>query len=305
MRIYLAGKNGLVGSAIRDYYNGKKVELLATASNEVDLRNRCQINDYLSKARPDVMILSAARHGGVSSYMGSPLDYYKDNLLISINSITAAADNGVETLINIGASCVYAEALKGPLTEDMIFNGPVQKATEPYGLAKAAGMKLCEYYNTNMGLRYISILPPNLYGDGKGYIPDMSSVLPAMMDRFHRAKEIGADTVTIWGSGLARREFLQVRDFVRAVDILINSDFSEPYINVGATRMYTINQLAELMKEVCGFCGEIIHDLSKPEGAQREKLDFSKMMALGWKPELDLREGLERRYNEIYRNCVR
>ena len=300
MKIYLAGKNGLVGSAICKYYKDKNIELLATTSAELDLRSHGQISDYLRATRPDVMILSAAKHGGVESYMKSPLDYYKDNLLISVNSINAAAENGVEKLINIGASCVYAEGLKGPLTEDMLFAGAVQKATEPYGMAKAAGMKLCEYYNSCRGLKYISVLPPNLYGDGAGYTPDMSSVLPAMMERFHNAVVSGMDSVTIWGSGTARREFLYVHDLVKAIDILINSDFSEPYVNVGATEMYTVNQLAELMKEITGYSGEIIHDLSKPEGAQREKLDCTKISSLGWKPEIDLRRGLLRRYNTIY-----
>ena len=282
MKIYLAGKNGLLGSSIRTYYKDKDVDLRTT--------------------QPDVMILSAAKHGGVASYMNSPLEYYRDNLLISLNSINAAAENGVERLINIGASCVYAEGLKGPLTENMLFAGPVQKPTESYGMAKAVGMKLCEYYNSCMGLKYTSVLPPNLYGDGEGYTPDLSSVLPAMMDRFHNTVVNGTDTVTIWGSGRVRREFLHVQDLVKAIDVLIDTDFSEPYVNIGASEMCTINQLAELMKEVTGYRGEIIHDLSKPEGAQREQLDCTKISSLGWKPKIDLRQGLLQRYNKIYKN---
>lgn len=302
MKIYLAGKNGLLGSAIRGYYKEKGVELVATASDEVDLRDYGQISGYLREAGPDVMILSAAKHGGVASYMSSPLEYYRDNLLIAVNAINAAAENGVKRLINIGASCVYAEGLKGPLTEDMIFSGPVQKATEPYGMAKAAGMKLCEYYNSQMGLKYTSVLPPNLYGDGIGYSPDLSSVLPSMMERFHRAARDGANSVTIWGSGLARREFLHAHDLARAIDVLIESGFDEPYINVGPAEMCTINQLAELMKEVTGFSGTIEHDMTKPEGAQREKLDCAKIRSLGWKPEIDLRRGLLQCYNTLYKS---
>lgn len=301
MKIYLAGRNGLVGSEIRRYYQDKDVELLTTSSAEVDLRDFRQINEFLSHAQPDVMILSAAKHGGVASYINSPLEYYRDNLLISVNAINAAAENGIGRLINIGASCVYSEDLKGPLTEDMIFSGPVQKATEPYGMAKAAGMKLCEYYNSCEGLRFTSVLPPNLYGDGEGYTPDLSSVLPAMMERFHNAAENGADAVTVWGSGKARREFLHVHDFVRAIDILITSGFPEPYVNVGPSEMCTISQLAELMKEVSGFRGKVVHDLTKPEGAQREKLDCTRIRALGWIPEINLSEGLYRRYRKIYK----
>lgn len=301
MKIYLAGKNGLVGSAICKYYEEKGIELMTTSSADVDLRDHSQISGYLHRTKPDVMILSAAKHGGVASYMESPLEYYRDNLLISANAVTAAAENGVERLINIGASCVYAEGFKGPLTEDMLFVGNVQKATEPYGMAKAAGMKLCEYYNSCMGLRYTSVLLPNLYGDGLGYKPDMSSVLPSMMERFHNAVSNSAKTVTIWGTGQARREFLHVSDLAIAIDALINSDFSEPYINIGAEEMNTINQLAELMKDISGYRGEIAHDLSKPEGAQREKLDCTKINGLGWKPKITLREGLTQRYLNLYR----
>lgn len=303
MKIYLAGKNGLVGSAFLKYFQKRDgAELLATTSAEVDLRDHRQVSDYLQATQPDVMILSAARHGGVASYASSPLEYYKNNLLIFANAISAAAESGVKRLINLGASCVYAEGLKGPLREDMLFTGPVQKATEPYGMAKAAGMKLCEYYNTDMGLCYTSVLLPNLYGDGVGYKADMSSVLPAMMERFYQATKSGAQTVSIWGSGSVRREFLHVRDLAAAIDTLIKSDFSEPYINIGSTEMYTINQLAEYMKEASGYCGEIVHDLSKPEGAQREKLDCSKISALGWAPKTDLHKGLLERYNTLYKS---
>ncbi len=300
MKIYLAGKNGLVGSALCNYFYDKNVELLTTTSSEVDLRDFRQIDDYLNHARPDVMILSAAKHGGIASYMSSPLEYYRDNLLISVNAINAAAKNGIGRLINIGASCVYSESLKGPLTEDKIYTGPVQKATEPYGLAKAAGMKLCEYYNISKGLRYTSILPCNLYGDGEGYSPNMSSVIPAMMERFHNAIVNAEESVTIWGSGKARREFLHVKDFARAVGVLVDSNFFEPYINVGDLEMYTVNQLADIIKKASGYQGKIKHDLSKPEGAQREKLDCTKVFALGWKPVINLQEGLFQRYRKGY-----
>ena len=303
MKIYLAGKNGLVGSAFLRYFqNRDDIVLSATTSAEVDLRDHKQVCDYLQATQPDVMILSAARHGGVASYASAPLEYYKNNLLIFANAISAAAESGVKRLINLGASCVYTDGLAGPLTEDMLFIGPVQKATEPYGMAKAAGMKLCEYYNTDMGLRYTSVLPPNLYGDGVGYKSDTSSVLPAMMERFYQATKNGTETVSIWGSGSTRREFLHVRDLAASIDVLIKSDFSEPYINIGSKEMCTINQLAEYMKEVSGFRGQIIHDLSKPEGAQREKLDCSKISALGWTPKIDLREGLFECYNTLYKS---
>lgn len=300
MKIYLAGKHGLVGSALCRYYQDKDVQFIATTSAQVDLRDRAQIEKYIRDNKPDTVILSAARHGGICSYQDAPLETYRDNLAISVNVLNAAAENGVTKLINIGASCVYSEGMKGPLTEDMLYAGPVQKATEPYGMAKAAGMKLCEYYNQCRGLQYISILPPNMYGDGNGYKPDMSSVLPSMMDRFHEAAIQGKDTVTIWGTGRARREFLHVNDLVRAIDILIKSSFSEPYINVCSPEMYTIDQLADMMKRVSGFTGQIVHDISKPEGAQREKLSCEKMNALGWKARIGLYEGLLGLYHNLY-----
>lgn len=300
MKIYLAGKRGLLGSALCSYYQDKSIEFIATSSAEVDLCDYRQVEQFIRKNEPDVMILSAARHGGIESYRDIPLETYRDNLTIGVNALNAAAENGIKQVIYIGASCVYPEGMKGPLTEDMLFTGPVQKATESYGMAKAAVMKLCEYYNTCRGLRYISVLPPNLYGDGKGYQPDMSSVLPGMMGRFHDATKQGKKTVTIWGTGNARREFLHVYDLVRAIDLLINSDFSEPYINVSGSEMYTINDVARIMARVCEYTGEIIHDLSKPEGAQREKLDPHKISALGWMPEIGLYEGLQGMYRNMY-----
>lgn len=300
MKIYLAGKRGLVGSAVCEFYQDKGIEFIATTSAQVDLQDYGQIECFLREHKPDVMILSAARHGGIESYRDMPLEIYRDNLAISINALNAAARAGIKQVINIGASCVYAETLKGPLTEDMLYAGPVQKATEPYAMAKAAGMKLCEYYNMCRGLRYISVLPPNLYGGGRGYQPDMSSVLPDMMDRFHNAAKLKKDSVVVWGTGNTRREFLHVHDFARALHTLIMSDFSKPYINIAGAEMYTINQVAAIMAEVCGFTGEILHDLSKPEGAQRQKLDCGKITALGWQAQIGLYEGLLGRYRNLY-----
>lgn len=300
MKIYLAGKNGLVGTSFIMYYGNKEVELCTTDSRELDLRNYEAVKAYLSRIKPDVLILSAAKHGGVQEYALHPLDYYKENLLISINTINAAAECGVKTLINIGASCIYAENLKGPLTEDMLFQGAVQKATEPYGFAKAAGMKLCEYYNTSMGLRYISVLPVNLYGNGLGYQIDLSTFIPSLMSRFYSAIFEKNQEVSIWGTGENKREFLHVNDFVRAIDILLNSDFSEPYLNIGSGTQYTINEMAYIIKQISGYSGMLIHDLSKPNGAQRSMLDCSKLHKLGWIPEINLRKGLQELYCNLY-----
>ncbi len=302
MKIYLAGRNGLLGTAFCRYYRKLGGDFLSTSSAEVDLRDKSQVDAFLRLHRPDVVILSAAKHGGIENYSRFPLEYYRDNLLISTNVINAAAENGVGTLINIGASCVYAENLPGPLREEQLYDGPVQKATEPYGLAKAAGMKLCEYYNRCGSLRYLSLLPVNLYGNGVGYKPDLSSVLPSMMRRFHEAVAEGKSSVSIWGSGNARREFLHAEDLVRAADLVINSHFSEPYINVGSSKMYTINQIAEISAKIAGFSGKITHDLSKPEGAQREMLDCSRLNALGWAPKVDLYDGLSELYRNLYAN---
>lgn len=301
MKIYLAGKNGLVGTSFSIYYGNKEVEFCTTESREVDLRNFEAIKSYLNRTKPDVLILSAAKHGGVQEYALHPLEYYKENLLISINTINAAAECGVKTLINIGASCIYAENLKGPLTEDMLFQGAVQKATEPYGFAKAAGMKLCEYYNTCIGLRYISVLPVNLYGNGLGYQTDLSTFIPSLMSRFYNAILEGKQEVDIWGTGENKREFLHVNDFVKAIDIILESDFTEPYLNIGSGTQFTINEIADIIRQISGYSGEIIHDLSKPNGAQRNMLDCSKLHELGWKPEINLRKGLQELYSNLYK----
>lgn len=300
MIIYLAGKNGLVGNALCEYYKHLNEQFIATSSAEVDLTNTQQTMDFIEKVKPDVIILSAAKHGGIKSYSENPLEYYRDNVAISTNVINAAAKNGVKTLINIGASCVYAEEIRGPLKEEHLFWGPVQKATEPYGLAKAVGMKLCEYYNTCRGLRYISLLPVNLYGDGIGYQVDTSTVIPAMMSRFHDAVMKNYNHVDLWGSGLVKREFLHVSDFVEAIHTIIKSTFHAPYINIGYGEMHTINDVAEIIREISGYSGEIVHDLSKPEGAQRERLDCSKIYSLGWQPKIKLREGLRNLYCNLY-----
>lgn len=301
MKIYLAGKRGLVGNALCKYYQHSNEQFLATSSVEVDLTNAQQTMDFIRSITPDVIILSAARHGGVKSYSDNPLEYYRDNVAISTNVINAAAESGVKTLINIGASCVYAEGIRGPLKEEFLYLGPVQKATEAYGLAKAVGMKLSEYYNTCRGLRYVSLIPVNLYGDGIGYQVDKSTVIPAMMGRFHDAVIQNSSKVDLWGSGMAKREFLHVSDFVEAIHKVISSTYSAPYINIGCGEMYTINDVAEIIARISGYSGEIVHDLSKPEGSQRERLDCSRINSLGWQPQIKLREGLQNLYNNLYR----
>ena len=302
MKIYLAGRNGLVGSAFCQYYSSLGEDFISTESSEVDLRDYNQVKLFLLQNKPDVVILSAAKHGGIESYRNHPLEYYRDNLLISLNVINGAAENGIKFLINIGASCVYADGLKGPLKENQLFLGAVQKPTEPYGFAKAAGMKLCEYYNLSNGWRYLSILPVNLYGNGIGYHLDTSTVIPAMMKRFHEAVINQKEDVSIWGTGKVKREFLHVTDLVRAVDMIIKSNYSEPYINVGYGKMFSINEIAYMLKQISGFDGTITHDLSKPDGAQRETLDCSNIISLGWQPKVDLFDGLK----ELYKNyCER
>lgn len=300
MKIYLAGKNGLVGTSICKYYGSKTVNFYTTDSKELDLRNFEAVKNYLNQIKPDILILSAAKHGGVQQYALHPLEYYKENLLISLNTINAAAECGVKTLINIGASCVYSEQLKGPLTEDMLYQGTVQKATESYGFAKATGMKLCEYYNICLGLRYISVLPANLYGSGVGYQIDLSTLIPSLMFRFNSAVLEKKHEVSIWGTGENKREFLHVSDFVRAINILIESDFSEPYLNIGSGTLYTINEIADMIKQISGYSGKLTHDLSKPSGAQRNILDCSKLHRLGWMPVTNLRKGLQELYCNLY-----
>lgn len=300
-KIYVAGERGLVGTNLVRWLKALSLDVISTNSDILDLRNRAATERFFHQARPDSVVLVAARHGGIGAYQEKPVEYLEDNIQIFSNVIHCCYQFNVKRLINLGASCVYEGVYGSCPKEEDYDKHMVQKPTEPYGIAKLYGMKLCEYYNREKGTEFISLLPTNIYGDGLGYRVDESSVLPAMLRRFHMAKAEGKNSVEIWGDGTSHREFLHVRDFVKAISMLLLAD-EMPYTmyNVGSGEAMTINELANTVAQVVGYTGNILNDLSKPGGADRGVLDCSRIRQSGWKPEVSLRQGV----SELYANLV-
>jgi GDP-L-fucose synthase len=297
-KICVAGGHGLVGTSLVKRLQSDGYKYCASADKQIDLRDYSSVKSYLRSENPDCVILVAAKHGGIGEYASRPVEYFNDNLLICSSVITATYDVGIRKLVNIGASCVYGSETSARYTEEEYDKQAVQNTTEPYGLAKLAGMKLCEYYNKQYHTEYVSLLPVNMYGDGNGYKLDFSSVLPAMLQRFHSAKVNGLDFVEIWGDGKNTREFLFVDDFIDAVELVINTNqLTNHMFNVGGMENITINELSKLIAEVVGFKGVIKNDLSKPSGSSRGRLDSSKIRLLGWTPKITLKEGIFRLYS--------
>ena len=300
-KICIAGGHGLVGTSLVKRLAQDGYEFVASADEHIDLRDYEVTNGFFEKVQPDCVILVAAKHGGIDEYESKPVEYFRNNLLICTNTITASFDAGIRKLINIGASCVYGSDPTCIYVEEDYDKQAVQKSTEPYGLAKLSGMKLCEYYNKEYGTDYISLLPVNMYGDGKGYKVDFSSVLPAMIQRFHNAKENDLPSVEIWGDGKNTREFLFVDDFIDAVEVIIETNSFESHLfNICGFENISIHKLAEVVADVIGYKGEIHNDLSKPSGASRGRINSSKIYKLGWKPKTSIRQGVE----QFYRNYV-
>lgn len=296
-KVCIAGGRGLVGTALVRRLKEDGYGCVATADEHIDLRDYEKTREFIKQAAPDCVILVAAKHGGIGEYGSKPVEYFRDNLLICTNTITAAFNAGIRKLINIGASCVYGSDPNSTYSEEDYDKQAVQKSTEPYGLAKLSGMKLCEYYNQEYGTDYISLLPVNMYGDGKGYKVDYSSVLPAMIQRFHNAKVNNLASVEIWGDGKNTREFLFVDDFIDAIETIIDTgSFENHMFNICGFENLSINELAAIVAEVVGYEGEISHDLSKPNGSSRGRIDSAKIYKLGWKPKTSMKQGIEQFY---------
>ena len=296
-RIYIAGHRGLVGSNLVDYFREKgHTNLLTADRSELDLENQAEVNRFFKDQKPEHVIVAAAKVGGIYANMTYRTEFMYSNLMIGANVIRAAADNGTEKLLFLGSSCIYPKMAPQPIKEESLLSSSLEKTNEAYALAKIACLKLCEYYFRDLGRRFISAMPTNLYGPGDNYHPENSHVIPGMMRRFHEAKMAGAESVAIWGTGQARREFLYVKDLVDALYRLMQ-DYERPEtINVGTGQDLTIMELAQTMKDVVGFEGEITLDPSKPDGTPRKVLDVSRMTELGWKPSYTLRDGLKASY---------
>ena len=311
-KYYIAGHRGMVGSAIvRQLLAAGETNMVTRTHAELDLTNQLAVRDFMRAERPDVVILAAAKVGGIHANNTFPADFIYENLMIECNVIHEAFAAGVQKLLQLGSSCIYPKAVPQPMCEDALLTGPLEPTNEPYAVAKIAGIKLCESYNRQHGVDYRSVMPTNLYGPGDNFHPENSHVIPALIRRFHEAVAQNATEITIWGSGTQMREFLHVDDmaaasvFVMEISREAYSTQTDPmlsHINVGTGVDCTIRDLAEAIATVTGFTGRLVFDHTKPDGAPRKLMDTSKLNAFGWSPKIGLREGIWSTYDWFVAN---
>jgi GDP-L-fucose synthase len=296
-RIYVAGHTGLVGSSVVRNLRAKGYQnLILKTHRELDLCDQAAVNDFFKKTPIDYIIHAGARVGGILYNQRFQAEFLYENIMIAANVIHAAYEHNVQKLLFLGSSCIYPKLSTQPIVEEALLTGPLEPTNEGYAMAKIAGLKLCEKYNVQYSRRFISVMPTNLYGEGDSFHPEHSHVIPGMMRRFHEAKINNAPQVVIWGSGKPMREFLYVDDLAEALFVLMQKYDAPGTINVGTGEDCTIRALAETMREVVGYRGEIVLDASKPDGTPRKVLNVDKMKALGWAPTYSLRAGLEKTY---------
>ncbi|MFI5451863.1 GDP-L-fucose synthase family protein [Pedobacter sp. UC225_61] len=298
-KIYIAGHRGMVGSAIyRKLQKEGFVNLITRTSDELDLRNQQAVTDFFKLEKPDYVYLAAAKVGGIIANNTYRADFLYENLAIQNNVIHQSYVNGVKKLMFLGSSCIYPKLAHQPLKEAYLLTGLLEETNEPYAIAKIAGIKMCDAYRAQYGCNFISVMPTNLYGYNDNYHPQNSHVLPALIRKFDEAKKTGATEVVIWGSGKPMREFLFADDLADACYFLMQT-YNEPnLINVGTGEDLTINELALLIKEVIGFKGGLTFDSTKPDGTPRKLMDVSKLHALGWKHQIELKDGLMLAYQD-------
>jgi GDP-L-fucose synthase len=296
-KIYVAGHRGLVGAAVaralalKGYGN-----LLVRTHRELDLTEQAAVREFFDRERPRAVIMAAARVGGIHANDTRPAEFIRDNLLMQDHVIDAAYRAGVEKFVFLGSSCIYPKFAPQPLKEDYLLTGALEPTNEWYAIAKIAGLKMCQAYRRQYGFNAISLMPTNLYGPGDNFDLQNSHVLPALIRRFHEAKERGDATLSIWGTGTPRREFLHVADLADAVVYLLETYDGEDIVNVGWGEDVTIRELAETVAAVAGFQGSLVFDTNKPDGTPRKLLDTTRLTALGWKPKIPLRAGIESTY---------
>jgi len=303
--IYVAGHGGLVGSAImRRLQSEGRSDILTRTRDELDLRDQRAVHEFIRREAPRCIFVAAARVGGILDNSRRQADFLYENLVIAANVIHAAAEQGVEKLLFLGSSCVFPREAPQPITEDALLTGPLEPTNEGYAIAKIAGLKLCEYYAKQYGKRFIAAMPTNVYGPGDNFHPVDSHVIAGLMRRFHEAVAAGVDEVTVWGSGLPRREFLHVDDLAEALVLLMDVYEETRFINVGTGEDCAIADLARMIAEVTGFKGRIVFDTSKPDGTFRKRLDVSRINALGWHARIPLSDGLRSAYEWAVANGV-
>lgn len=301
-RVYVAGHRGMAGSAIVRRLQAEDCEVVTAPRSEVDLRDQAATRSFLKDTKPQAVFLAAAKVGGIFANDTMPVEFLQDNLLIAANVIAGAYEAGAEKLQFLGSSCIYPRDAKQPMTEDALLTGPLEPTNEWYAVAKIAGLKLCDAYRREHGADFISVMPTNLYGIGDNYHPEHSHVPAALIRRFHEAKEANAPSVTVWGTGKPRREFLLADDFADAAVFVMKRWSAPGFINIGLGEDVTIAEFAKLIAGVVGYQGKIEFDPSRPDGMPRKLLDVSKLSALGWKAKTKLEDGLKIAYADFLRN---
>ena len=305
MKYYVAGHRGMVGGAILRRLKAEGAEVVTRTHAELDLTDQAAVRDFMTRERPDAVILAAAKVGGIHANNTYPAEFIYENLMMEANVIHQAHKAGVQHLLFLGSSCIYPRAVAQPMAEDALLTGVLEPTNEPYAVAKIAGIKLCESYNRQYGTDYRSVMPTNLYGPGDNFHPENSHVMPALIRRFHEAAREGRDEVVIWGTGTPMREFLHVDDmaeaslFVLGLPRAVYEANTEPmlsHINVGTGQDVTIAELAAMIAKVTGFEGRISFDTTKPDGTARKLMDVSRLAAMGWQAQTGLEDGLRDTY---------
>ncbi len=303
-RVWVAGHRGMVGAALVRRLAGEDCEILTAGREALDLTRQDAVERWMAEARPEAVFVAAARVGGIVANDTYPADFLYDNLMIEANIIHAAWRSGVEKLLFLGSSCIYPKLAPQPIPEDALLTGPLEPTNEWYAIAKIAGIKLAQAYRRQHGCDFISAMPTNLYGPGDNFDLETSHVIPALMRKAHEAKMAGAPEMVMWGTGTPRREFLHVDDCADALVHLMKVYSGESHVNVGSGEDITIRDLVEAIAQVVGFEGRIVNDPSRPDGTPRKLMSAGKLKALGWRPKIDLTEGLRGTYEWYLENVV-
>ncbi|MEM8681006.1 MAG: GDP-L-fucose synthase [Planctomycetota bacterium] len=299
-RIFVAGHRGMVGAATVRQLQAKGYEhLLTRTRDELDLCHPQAVDQFFAAEQPDVVVIAAAKVGGILANNTYPVEFLNDNLAIASNLIRSAFEHKSKRVLFLGSSCIYPREAPQPMQEDCLLTGPLEKTNEAYALAKICGLKLCQYYRQQYGVMFHSAMPTNLYGPGDNYHPKHSHVLPALIRKVHEAKQRGDRSIVLWGTGSPKREFLHVDDLAAAIHFLLQQVDPPPWVNVGTGLDVSIKELAEIICETLGFEGEIEYDTSKPDGTPRKLMDVSLMTGLGWKASISLRDGIRQAYGSF------
>lgn len=302
-KIYIAGHKGMVGSSICRKLTALSFDnIIYKSSKELNLINQNSVNEFFENEKPEIVVIAAAKVGGIHANNIHRAEFIYENLMIEANLIHASYNNGVKKLLFLGSSCIYPKDSPQPLKEEYLLSGYLEKTNQPYAIAKIAGIELCDSYRSQYGCNFISAMPTNLYGTNDSYHPENSHVLPALIRKIIIAKKNNLDTVTIWGTGSPKREFMHVDDLADASIFLLQNYDEQGIVNIGWGEDLTIKELAELICSIVGYEGKLLFDTSKPDGTPRKLMDTSKLFQLGWKPKIKLVDGITKTVKEVYDN---